>query len=155
MWHSRPPRDPPPLHGKNHVIFPFWLFDTLPNGARLSSTSSFFTISNVIFTACSHASNFFSVGGVVLQSYIATHSTAARAVAFLGKTYFLCISKIFILLHFVQAHGYLTSIQKMGPCEFLILSFLFLVMQFFPKQKISPCWYLNFCHIVCPYFQRE
>ena len=29
MWHSRPPRDPP-LHGKNHLKFPFWLFDTLP-----------------------------------------------------------------------------------------------------------------------------
>ena len=30
MWHSRPPRDPPPLHGKNYLKFPFWLFDTLP-----------------------------------------------------------------------------------------------------------------------------
>ena len=66
---------------------------------------------------------FFSVGGVVLQSYIATHSTAARAVAFLGKIYFLCIDKTFILLHLIQAHGYLTSIQKMDPCEFTILSF--------------------------------
>ena len=31
MWHSRPPRDPPPLHGKNHLKFPFWWFDTLHN----------------------------------------------------------------------------------------------------------------------------
>ena len=23
MWHSRPPRDPPPLHGKCHLKFPF------------------------------------------------------------------------------------------------------------------------------------
>ena len=30
MWHSRPPRDPPPLHGKYHLKFPFWLFDNLP-----------------------------------------------------------------------------------------------------------------------------
>ena len=30
MSHSRPPRDPPSLHGKNHLKFPFWLFDTLP-----------------------------------------------------------------------------------------------------------------------------
>ena len=30
MRHSRPPRDPPSLHGKNHLKFPFWLFDTLP-----------------------------------------------------------------------------------------------------------------------------
>ena len=30
MWHSRPPRDPPPLHGKCHLKFPFWFFDYLP-----------------------------------------------------------------------------------------------------------------------------
>ena len=24
MWHSRPPRDPTPLHGKCHLKFPFW-----------------------------------------------------------------------------------------------------------------------------------
>ena len=33
MWHSRPPRDPPPFHGKNHLKFPFWLFEPLPNFA--------------------------------------------------------------------------------------------------------------------------
>ena len=27
MWHSRPP----PLHGKSHLKFPFWLFENLPN----------------------------------------------------------------------------------------------------------------------------
>ena len=31
MWHSRPPRDPPPLHGKCHLKFPFWLLAHLPN----------------------------------------------------------------------------------------------------------------------------
>ena len=31
MWHSRPPRDPPPLHGKCHLKFPFWLFEPFPN----------------------------------------------------------------------------------------------------------------------------
>ena len=30
MWHSRPPRDPPPLHGKCHLKFPFWFFAHLP-----------------------------------------------------------------------------------------------------------------------------
>ena len=35
---------------------------------------------------CWHHGLIFSLGGVVLQSYIATHSTAARAVAFLGET---------------------------------------------------------------------
>ena len=31
MWHSRPPRDPPPpLHGKCHLKFPFWLFEPFP-----------------------------------------------------------------------------------------------------------------------------
>ena len=30
MWHSRPPRDPPPLHGKYHLKFPFWLSAPLP-----------------------------------------------------------------------------------------------------------------------------
>ena len=30
MWHSRPPRDPPPLHGKYHLKIPFWLFEHLP-----------------------------------------------------------------------------------------------------------------------------
>ena len=29
MWHSRPPRDPP-LHGKYHLKFPFWLLAYLP-----------------------------------------------------------------------------------------------------------------------------
>ena len=29
MWHSRPPRDPP-LHGKYHLKFPFWLSATVP-----------------------------------------------------------------------------------------------------------------------------
>ena len=30
MWHSRHPRDPPPLHGKCHLKFPFWLLAHLP-----------------------------------------------------------------------------------------------------------------------------
>ena len=30
-WHSRPPRDPPPLHGKCHLKFPFWFFEPFPN----------------------------------------------------------------------------------------------------------------------------
>ena len=30
MWHSRPPRDPPP-HGKYHLKFPFWLLEPIPN----------------------------------------------------------------------------------------------------------------------------
>ena len=30
MWHSRPPRDPSPLHGKYHLKFPFWLSAPLP-----------------------------------------------------------------------------------------------------------------------------
>ena len=30
MWHSRPPRDPLPLHGKCHLKFPFWLLAHLP-----------------------------------------------------------------------------------------------------------------------------
>ena len=31
MWHSRSPRDPPPpLHGKYHLKFPFWLSAPLP-----------------------------------------------------------------------------------------------------------------------------
>ena len=35
---SRPPRDPPPLHGKYHLKFPFWLLEPLPKLAykRLS-----------------------------------------------------------------------------------------------------------------------
>ena len=31
MWHSRPPWDPSPLHGKYHLKFPFWLSAHLPN----------------------------------------------------------------------------------------------------------------------------
>ena len=31
MWQLRPPRDPPPLHGKCHLKFPFWLPAHLPN----------------------------------------------------------------------------------------------------------------------------
>ena len=31
MWHSRPPRDPPSLHGKCHLKFPFCLFAHFPN----------------------------------------------------------------------------------------------------------------------------
>ena len=30
MWHSRPLRDPPPLHGKCHFKFPFWFSAPLP-----------------------------------------------------------------------------------------------------------------------------
>ena len=30
MWHSRPPRDPPSLHGKYHLKFPFWLLAPFP-----------------------------------------------------------------------------------------------------------------------------
>ena len=43
MWHSRSPRDPPPLHGKNHLKFPFWLLEPLPwviSGHIRSSSSS-------------------------------------------------------------------------------------------------------------------
>ena len=36
MWHSRPPRDPPPLHGKCHLKFPFWFSAHLPNRQRES-----------------------------------------------------------------------------------------------------------------------
>ena len=31
MWHSRPPH----LHGKNHLKFPFWLFEPLPYDSRM------------------------------------------------------------------------------------------------------------------------
>ena len=37
MWHSRPPRDPPPLHGKNHLKFPFWFFEPFPKQAHKPS----------------------------------------------------------------------------------------------------------------------
>ena len=30
MWHSRPPRDPPPPHGKCPLKFPFWFSAPLP-----------------------------------------------------------------------------------------------------------------------------
>ena len=29
-WHSRPGSTPPPLHGKCHLKFPFWLFEPFP-----------------------------------------------------------------------------------------------------------------------------
>ena len=44
MWHSRPPRDPPPLHGKYHLKFPFWLLAHLPN------VNFFFSLSQSCFS---------------------------------------------------------------------------------------------------------
>ena len=35
MWPSRPPRDPPPLHGKYHLKFPFWLLAPFPKQKHL------------------------------------------------------------------------------------------------------------------------
>ena len=37
-WHSRPPRDPPPLHGKCHLKFPFWFFETFPKQEYFSKS---------------------------------------------------------------------------------------------------------------------
>ena len=33
MWNSRPP---PPLHGENHLKFPFWLFEPFPKKLAIS-----------------------------------------------------------------------------------------------------------------------
>ena len=40
IWHSRPPRDHPPLHGKCHLKFPFWLLAHLPNKSIFESSNN-------------------------------------------------------------------------------------------------------------------
>ena len=45
MWHSRPP----PLHGKCHLKFPFWLFEPLPNLKHVLTSVSLFTRCKILW----------------------------------------------------------------------------------------------------------
>ena len=41
MWHSRPPGDPPPLHGKCHLKFPFWFSAPFPYPLLLQNDNGY------------------------------------------------------------------------------------------------------------------